>query len=475
MSSTFSWPRATSPTQAAEFRREAGALRRLAAPLILVYAGYNVMGLVDTIIVGRLNAAALGGVGIGNGIFNALSLVGLGAVLGVDPLAAQAVGAGDEAGARQALRAGLRVAWLVGIPITLLVMGAPFVLAPAGVDGETARDTTMFLLARLTNPLTFALFAAYRSFLQVKGITRPVVIAMIVSNITNVIGNFLFIYGDGALRAVGLPSVGLPAMGVFGCGLATALSSLLSVAIVRRAVRSLLRASHATSPSPSSSRESPPSRALVSKVLRLGLPIGFQYLAEVGLFALVAVLAGRISAEAAAAHQIAIALASFTFCVAAGIGAATSVRVGHHVGAGSTAGARRAGFMGIGLVALVMGAFGAAFLILPGFFTRALTSDARVVPLGMALLTVAALFQVSDGIQAVALGALRGAGDTRIGLIANVLGYYLFGLPVAYYWGVVRGGGVIGLWWGLSAGLTAVAVGLTYRFHAISRQKLERA
>jgi multidrug resistance protein, MATE family len=472
MSSTFSWPRAISPTQAAEFRREAGALWRLAAPLILVYAGYNVMGLVDTIIVGRLNAAALGGVGIGNGIFNALSLVGLGAVLGVDPLAAQAIGAGDEAGARQALRAGLRVAWLVGIPITLLVMGAPFVLVPAGVDGDTARDTTMFLLARLTNPLTFALFGAYRSFLQVKGVTRPVVVAMIVSNITNVIGNFLFIYGDGALAAVGLPSVGLPAMGVFGCGLATALSSLLSVAIVRRAVRSLMRDSRATSPAPS--RESPPSRALVAKVLRLGLPIGFQYLAEVGLFALVAVLAGRISAEAAAAHQIAIALASFTFCVAAGIGAATSVRVGHHVGAGSTAGARRAGFMGIGLAALVMGAFGAGFLILPGFFTRALTSDARVVPLGMALLTVAALFQVSDGIQAVALGALRGAGDTRVGLVANFVGYYLFGLPVAYYWGVVRGGGVIGLWWGLSAGLTAVAVGLTYRFHAISRQKVER-
>jgi multidrug resistance protein, MATE family len=473
MSSTFSWPRATSSTQLAELRRETGALGQLALPLILVYAGYNVMGLVDTIIVGRLNAAALGGVGIGNGIFNALSLVGLGAVLGVDPLAAQAIGAGDEAGAHQALRAGVRVAWLIGIPITGLVMGAPFLLVPAGVDPETARDTTMFLLARLTNPISFALFAAYRSFLQVKGVTRPVVVAMIAANITNVIGNFLFIYGDGGLETAGLPSVGLPAMGVFGCGLATALSSLLSVVIVRRAVRELMPASRARSPSPVT-HEPRPSRALVAKVLRLGLPIGFQYLAEVGLFALVAVLAGRISAEAAAAHQIAIALASFTFCVAAGIGAATSVRVGHHVGAGSTAAARRAGFIGMGLAALVMGVFGTAFLIAPGLFTRALTSDVRVVPLGMALLTVAALFQVSDGIQTVALGALRGAGDTRVGLIANLIGYYLFGLPVAYYWGVVRGGGVIGLWWGLSAGLTAVALGLGYRFYAISRQKLER-
>jgi MATE family multidrug resistance protein len=265
----------------------------------------------------------------------------------------------------------------------------------------------------------------------------------------------------------------LPALGVFGCGLSTALSSLLSVAIVGGAARHLTRKSGGGS-EPRPSREPPPSRQLVAKVLKLGLPIGLQNLAEVGLFALVAVLAGRISAAAAAAHQIAIALASFTFCVAAGIAAATSVRVGHHVGAGSTAGARRAGFMGIGLAALIMASFGTAFLLAPGFFTHLLTSDREVVPLGVALLSVAALFQVSDGIQAVALGALRGAGDTRVGLIANLIGYYLLGLPVAYYWGVVRGGGVIGLWWGLSAGLTGVAVALSLRFHAISRRQLER-
>jgi MATE family multidrug resistance protein len=472
MSSTFSWPRATAPTPLGDLRDEAKALRRLALPLILVYAGYNVMGLVDTIIVGRLNAAALGGVGIGNGIFNALALVGLGAVLGVDPIAAQALGAGDEAGARQALRAGLRVAWLVGIPITVLVIGAAFLLAPAGVDPKTAHDATLFLLARVTNPMSFALFGAYRSFLQVKGVTRPVVLGMILSNITNVLGNFLFIYGDEGLNSVGLPSVGLPPLGVFGCGLATALSSLLSVAIVGAAARRLMRPSERAKESPP--REPPPSRELVTKVLELGLPIGFQNLAEVGLFALVAVLAGRIGAGAAAAHQIAIALASFTFCVAAGIGAATSVRVGYHVGAGNTAGARRAGFLGIGLSATIMGTFGTAFLLAPNFFTRLLTSDLDVVPLGAALLSVAALFQVSDGIQAVALGALRGAGDTRVGLIANLIGYYLLGLPVAYYWGMVRGGGVIGLWWGLSAGLTGVALALSYRFHIISRHKLER-
>jgi MATE family multidrug resistance protein len=473
MSSSFSWPRsATTPATVEELRSEAAALCKLALPLILVYAGYNVMGLVDTIIIGRLDAAALGAVGIGNGIFNALALVGLGAVLGVDPIAAQAMGRGDEAGARRALSAGLRVAWLVGIPITVLVVLASFVLEPVGVEARTAHDATMFLLARVTNPMTFALFAAYRSFLQVKGVTRPVVVGMVVSNLTNVVGNLLFIYGDDGLRSIGFPGVGLPAMGTFGCGLATALSSLLSVAIVRSAAHRLMLAQ--LPPGRAPPRDPPPSRALIKKVLALGLPIGFQNLAEVGLFALVAVLAGRIGSEAAAAHQIAIALASFTFCVAAGIGAATSVRVGYHVGAGSTEGARRAGFMGIVLAAVIMGGFGTAFLIAPGFFTHLLTSDPNVVPLGMALLSVAALFQVSDGIQAVALGALRGAGDTRIGLIANVVGYYLMGLPVAYYWGIVRGDGVIGLWWGLSAGLTAVAIGLGYRFHVLSRRQLAR-
>ncbi|MET0592330.1 MAG: MATE family efflux transporter [Polyangiaceae bacterium] len=472
MSTSFSWPRATTPAQIGELRTEAAALGKLAFPLILVYAGYNVMGLVDTIIVGRLDAAALGAVGIGNGIFNAFALVGLGAVLGVDPIAAQAIGAGDEAGARLALAAGLRVAWLVGIPITVLVAIASFLLEPVGVESRTAHDATMFLWARITNPMTFALFAAYRSFLQVKGVTRPVVVAMVVSNLTNVVGNLLFIYGDEGLRSVGLPGVGLPAMGTFGCGLSTAMSSLLSVEIVRRAARHLMATS--VPAGQEAPRDPPPSRALISKVLALGLPIGFQNLAEIGLFALVAVLAGRIGAEAAAAHQIAIALASFTFCVAAGIGAATSVRVGHHVGAGSTPGARRAGFLGIGLAAMIMGGFGTSFLVAPAFFTQLLTSDPHVLPLGVSLLSVAALFQVSDGVQAVALGALRGAGDTRVGLLANIVGYYLLGLPVAYYWGIVRGGGVTGLWWGLSAGLTAVAIGLSLRFHVLSRQKVAR-
>jgi len=397
MSSTFSWPRPATATQLADLRREAKALQQLALPLILVYAGYNVMGLVDTIIVGRLQASALGAVGIGNGIFNAFALIGLGAVLGVDPIAAQAIGAGDEAGARQALRAGLHVAWLVGVPITAVILGASLLLSPAGVDAQTAHGATLFLLSRVTNPVSFALFAAYRSFLQVKGVTRPVVIGMVVSNITNVIGNLVFIYGDDGLRSAGLPAVGLPPLGVFGCGLATALSSLLSVAIVGSAARRLMRGSGPAAPTAEAheapSREPPPSRELVKKVLRLGLPIGFQNLAEVGLFALVAVLAGRVSAEAAAAHQIAISLASFTFCVAVGIGTATSVRVGHHVGAGSTAGARRAGFLGLGMVAMIMGSFGTAFLVAPTFFTRLLTSDADVVPLGAALLSVAALFQ----------------------------------------------------------------------------------
>jgi multidrug resistance protein, MATE family len=463
MSSTFFWPRATASANAGDLRSEARALGRLSLPLILVYAGYNAMGLVDTLFIGRLDAAALGGVGIGNGIFGALSLVGLGAVLGVDPIAAQAMGANDEAGARQALRAGLRVAWIVGIPITVLMMLAPLLLAPAGVDRATVREATSFLLARVTNPITFVLFAAYRSFLQVKGATRPVLGAMIVSNITNAIGNFFFIYGDDALIDIGLAPIGLPRLGTFGCGLATALSSFLSLGIIAGSAKRISRRSASLS-------ERAPSADLVKKVLRLGLPIGLQNLAEIGLFALVAVLAGRISAEAAAAHQIAIALASFTFCVIAGIGAATSVRVGHHVGSGSTAGARRAGFLGISLATLIMTGFGLAFFLAPGFFARLLTSDLSVVPVGTALLSVAALFQISDGIQAVTLGALRGAGDTRAGLIANVVGYYLFGLPVAYYLGIVRAGGVVGLWWGLSAGLTAVAIVLLYRFHTLTRR-----
>jgi MATE family multidrug resistance protein len=422
------------------------------------------MSFVDTAMVGRLGAAALGGVGIGNGIFFALTVVGIGCVMGMDAPAAQALGARDEAEARRVLWQGVRVAIAAGVPLTALVALAPFVLRPAGVDPATAREAGRFLVSRAPNVLPLLLFVAARSYLQAKGVTRPIVYATVVANISNFIGNSLLIYGDRALVRVGLPPLGLPALGVAGSGLSSSIAATLSLAIVAAALAAL--------PAPPDPDRRRGSARRVALLLALGAPVGLQMLAEVGVFALVSVLAGRMSPTAAAGHQVAITLASFTFTVTIGIASAAAVRVGHRVGEGDTRAARHAGFVALRTGAAFMAGAALLFFAAPAALARILTNDAGVIAQAVPLVLIAALFQISDGIQSVGAGVLRGAGDNLVPLFANLVGHYAIGLPVAIALGFGLGMGPSGLWWGLLAGLTAVAIGLFARFERLSSRPI---
>ncbi len=447
-----------------ETRRELGALLRLALPLVGAHAASQLMGVVDTAMVGRLGAPSLAGVGIGNGLFFAMSLLASGCVLGMDPLVAQAIGAREEERARAFLGAGIRLAVVVAIPAVLAVAALGFCLEPFGVDPAAAREGRRFLLARALNVIPFSVFFAQRAYLQARGATWPVLLSMLVANVANVIGNLVLIWGDQALVRVGLPRVGLPPLGVVGSGLSSTIASVLSVVVLTAAIRAL----HGKTPRP------PRARHLERAIFRIGMPLGLQMLAEVGVFALAGMLAGRMSAGAAAGHQVALNLASITFTVTIGIGAAASVRVGHHVGRGDSAGARRAGFVALGAAAAFMSCSALTFLAVPRLLARALTDDPAVLVAAAPLIMIAAVFQLSDGTQAVAAGALRGAGDTRASLLANVVGHYFIGLPIAIVLGFTFRMGAPGLWWGLSAGLTAVAIGLTVRFARISSRALGR-
>lgn len=448
-------------------RRELTLLVRLSLPLIAGHAGNQLMGLVDTAMVGRLGPAALAGVGIGNAIYLCVTLLGMGCVLGMEPLVTQAVGAGETDKARQILWQGLRVATLVGVPLTVLMMLLPGVALALGVAPQAVSTCRSYLWGRLCNPLPFLLFAAARSYLQAFHATRPIVIAMIVANLANFTGNALFIFGDAALLGIGLPAIGMPAMGVFGAGLASSLAAILSVLVLGKAVRSL--------PAPHDPTRRKYAPELLLRIFRLGSPIGLQILAEVAIFALVSLLAGRIGTLAAAGHQVAITLASFTFTVTLGISSAAAVRVGYAVGRGDVRGARRAGLLGVGLGATFMTASALTFLVLAENLARLLTDDPVVLRAAVPLIRIAAVFQLSDGIQAVAAGALRGAGDTRAPLFAMLAGYYAVGLPVALVLGLILGLGAPGLWWGLVLGLTAVAVALVVRFLWISARPIARA
>jgi len=451
---------------------EARALWRLALPLIAGFAGNQLMGLVDTAMVGRLGAAALGGVGIGNGLYFAITVVGMGAVLGMDPLVAQALGAGEHARARRTLRDGLHVAVLLGAALTVVVAASPLLLGIAGVDAATAAACRAYLFGRLPNVVPFLIFTALRSWLQAYQHTRAIVWAMVLSNVANFFFDALLIYGDGALRFAGLPAMGLPALGVVGAGIATSLSSLLSAVVLALAVQGVRRAQDAVADAAAIAAPAP--RPLVRDILRLGTPLAGQYLAEVGVFALVGVLAGRLGAVPSAGHQVAIQLASFTFTVTLGIAAATATQVGRAVGRSDTPGARRAGLVGLASSVAFMACSATAFLAAPRGLAWLLTNDATVIVATVPLVRIAAFFQLSDGLQVTGAGALRGAGDTRAAFWANLAGHYGVGLPVALLLGFGLHLGAVGLWWGLSAGLTATAIALVARFLVLSRKPIAR-
>ena len=207
-----------------------------------------------------------------------------------------------------------------------------------------------------------------------------------------------------------------------------------------------------------------PARADRKEIVRYGLPVGGQLLAEIGIFGVATVLAAHLGKVPAAAHSIALNLSSFTFSFAMGIGSATSVRVGHAIGAGDRALARRRGIIGLQLGLAAMTTFSAIFVIAPAPLARLFSDDAAVLSATVPLLMIAAIFQLSDGTQAIGAGALRGIGETRATLVANLIGHYGIGLGVSLALAFGVGLGAPGLWWGLSAGLTVTALVLVLRF-----------
>lgn len=441
------------------------SLLRLAAPLAAASAGNQLMGLVDTAIVGRLGAVELGAVGLANGLFFPVTVLGMGAMMGLDPLVSQALGAGDRRHARRLLWQGVWLAVIVGLVLSAVAGFTPALLVPFGIDPAVAAQASSYLYVRLFGLVPMLLFVGLRSYLQAVGVTRPMLVAVVAANVLNIVATLYLVYGGAGLPAWAGPLRAMPALGVVGAAIATTLCTLLQVGIVAFAVRSI----EASGFVPADRRLD---REEFRTALRVGVPIGLQMFAEVGVFALVGLLVGKLGTTELAAHQISLTLASFSFTVAVGVASAGSVRVGHAIGAGDVPGTRRAGIAAMVGGGGLMTLWALVYVIVPAPLASLLTDDPQVIAAAVPLLMVAAVFQVSDGIQAVGAGVLRGAGDTRFPFVANVFGHYAVGLPVGIGLGMYLGQGVIGLWWGLCTGLTAVAATLTFRFLRLSRQPI---
>lgn len=412
----------------------------LAIPLALQQLGVQLMGTVDAALLGRYSQSALAGAGIGNNLLFAITAIGFGIVMGLDTVIPQALGGGRTNDARRALAAGLRIAVVLGLVSMLVVFASPWLLALTDTPPDVARDARVYTYVRAFGVVPFLLSIALRSYLAAQSTTRPLIIAVIAGNIANALLDLLLIFTLD--------------LGVIGAGIATVIVQIVIVGVYAIAVREL----DDRVPLPRATRDD------ARQIVRYGLPVGGQLLAEIGIFGVATVLAAHLGKLPSAAHTIALNLASFTFSFAIGIGNATSVRVGHAIGAGDRALARRRGIIGLQIGLAGMAGCAIVFLLAPVALARMFSADAGVIAATVPLLQIAALFQLSDGTQAIGAGALRGLGQTRATLIGNLIGHYGLGLGISLALTFGLGLGAPGLWWGLSAGLTATAFYLVVRF-----------
>jgi MATE family multidrug resistance protein len=435
-----------------------GDLVRLALPIVIVQVGLMAMGVVDSIMVGRISAAALAGVALGNVYFYACAVFGLGTLLALDPIVAQAVGARDHAAITRAVQRGLILSAVLAVPISLLLMMVRPALVLLGQPADVIPIASGYVWREIPGVLPFLAFTVLRQTLQALGRMRAIVLAIVLANLLNVVLNWALIYGHW----------GAPALGALGSAWSTTISRFGMTAglgaLAWRGLRPHLAPIHPETLAP----------APLSRMLALGAPIGAQMQLEFGVFGAIGLLMGRMGTVPVAAHQIALNLASLTFMVPLGVSAAGAVLVGRAVGRGEADDTRRATraalAWGVGFMAITA----ILFILFPAPLARVYSDDAAVITLAAGLLPIAGVFQMFDGIQVVSIGALRGLGDTRAPFAMNLVGFWVIGLPVSLLLGFRTQLGPRGLWWGLVVGLGAVALGLVIRLRARLRQAVVR-
>ena len=366
----------------------------------------------------------------------------------LDPVVAQAVGAGDQPAVARAVQRGVIIAALLTVPaVVLLTLAAP-VFSLARQPAEVIPLAAAYAIRTAPGTFPFLLFVVFRQSLQAMGRTAPIVGAIIGRQSGQRSAQL-----DADLRPSGLPGHG---RGGIGLGHHYQPGSAGARPLGSVAGGSSTRCFHPSGPRSGSSQP-------LARMFRLGIPIGAQHVLEFGAFALVALMMGWMGTQAMAGHQVAINLAALTFMVPLGVGDAASVLVGQAVGRGDpegTRGAARAAFAcGVAFMAMT----GAVFLSFPEPLARLYSRDLGVIGVAATLIPIAGVFQIFDGIQVVASGVLRGLGDTRAPMVANLLGYWLVGIPVSIYLGFVAGLGPVGLWWGLVLGLGLVGTSLLLR------------
>jgi MATE family multidrug resistance protein len=429
---------------------EARPMLRLAVPIVVAELGWMTMGIVDTMMVGRQanSSVAIGAVSLGSIVYYVVAIFGTGLMLGLDTLVSHSYGAGDLEDAHRSLVNGVYLSLGIAPALMMLVRLCEPILRSLGIEQAVLSQAIPYLRAINWSTLPLLLYFACRRYLQGINLSKPVMFSLISANLVNLVANWALIYGH----------LGFRAMGTVGSGWSTCVGRTYMAAVLfaycayydwryKTGLRDASRWPHLPR---------------VWRLVTLGFPAATQMGLEVGVFAVATSLIGRLGAVPLASHQIALNTASFTYMVPLGIGSAAAVRVGQALGRHDPHAASRAGWTALALGAGFMTCTAIAFWTLPRYIVRIYTPDPAVIRAASALLFVAAFFQLFDGLQAVATGALRGAGDTRTPMIWSSSIYWFVGLPVGAYLCFRVGWGAAGLWTGLCVALILVGCTLLY-------------
>ncbi len=434
----------------AKWRAELVAMITLAVPVVLSELGWMAQGVVDNIMVGRIGPVAIGAVALGNAVYYTPSLFGIGLLLGLDTLVSQAYGRRDHDDCHRWLAQGVYLACIITPPLMILIAAASYGFARFGVIPEVAGLSGGYLRILNWGTLPLLLYGGTRRYLQGVGQVRVITLTYVLANLLNWFGNWVLIYGK----------FGMPALGVNGSAISTCVSRvLMAVALLVFAWRYERKRGH-----PLFRNWAGPQLDRLRKLVRIGAPAAGQIVLEVGAWNLSTFAAGYLTPVALATHSIALNYASISYMVPLGMSAAAAVSVGHAVGAGDMARARRAGWLALSLGTGFMLMAAVVFLVAPRPLIALYTTDPRVLAVGPSLLWIAAAFQIFDGIQTVSTGALRGLGETRVPMFANLIGYWVMGLPLGFTLCFVLKWGIYGMWIGLTLALIVISITLLLRW-----------
>jgi MATE family multidrug resistance protein len=415
---------------------------QVAAPVVLINVGVQAMGVVDTLMVGKLGGAAIAAVALGNFYFFNVCVFGIGLLFALDPVVSQAVGAGDHEGVARAVQRGFVLAAFISGVVMLALVPGEWLLTALGQPADVVVDTAVYTRRRLLGVVAFFAFNVLRQTLQAMGPVRPVIIAVVVANGVNAFANWCLIFGN----------CGAPAMGVEGSGYATAIATWVMALVLGRLAWPLLR--DVVRPWRAASLTWAP----MSRMLRIGVPIGVQWFFEAFAFGVTALFMGWMGTASLAGHEIALSMAALTFMVPLGISGAAAAVVGRAIGRGDLPAARRDALAAIACGVGFMCVSAVVFIAAPEWLTARYTTDASTVAVAVALVPLAGWFQVFDGLQAVTSGVLRGTGDTRVPAMLHLIAFWGIGIPLGYFLGFHTALRERGLWMGLVAGLAAAAL-----------------